>query len=605
MATSKRKQPFTETTLLEALKNAKLGVVTFAYSVLLGLLAHSPAIAQPCATPCPAWCACVAGACQESAKQINAVRFRMDDGRYLQAIAGGGAGLAAATVGNPSTAETFLIVAPTTFPLSNGAQVVFEVVDTNWSSSGLRVRTEATPVSRGGNLVRYDFGGPGTGLWVKECCVSRTGYGGDVREWTFMINNSPRSGGTISTGDRVFLNTLDGYFFRVTGSASGALVSADVTRWEDGSQFTVEFLEVRARLGPRPATVQCATCGTVTGTVADAATGQLIAGATVSATGTNFTGTTDNKGQFTLSGCVPAGALTLNAAADGYHSEATPVTVTAGSGTSASIRLQRCATIVVTVTDATTGQPIANPTVKIGNNSPVTTDASGHLEILECQEGALNVKTTAVGYEPGTDTVTVPRTGSVRLDIRLQPQQAGTIPISCDTTWQVVDTMFNDLGSAQEVCLNQNSPTNCRAGATRYGYSGAGWRVNLSSIAGATWIWAPAVTGATAPAFPAEFNFSHSYNVPRPPIAGTISVAADDFAEVFVNNRMVGKIGSETNAASASSASSSLTTFDIAPHLTPGLNRIRIRAANGNFSCGAGPYRCNPAGLVCGGEIRY
>ncbi|MDP3890289.1 hypothetical protein, partial [Nocardioides sp.] len=94
-------------------------------------------------------------------------------------------------------------------------------------------------------------------------------------------------------------------------------------------------------------------------------------------------------------------------------------------------------------------------------------------------------------------------------------------------------------------------------------------------------------------------------NLPGPPIAGSISVAVDDFAEVFVNGTLVGTTGSVTNISLAGAAQSSLATFNITPFLVTGTNYITVRAANGLFGCGAGPYSCNPAGVVFGGWLQF
>lgn len=156
---------------------------------------------------------------------------------------------------------------------------------------------------------------------------------------------------------------------------------------------------------------------------------------------------------------------------------------------------------------------------------------------------------------------------------------------------------------AQNVCLNAGAPSPCPAGATIYGYSGAGWGVSLATIPGAKWIWGVGVTGATTPAFPAGFTFTKTINLPGAPISGSISIAADDFAQVFVNSTSVGTIGSVSNAGLAAIASTTLTTFDISSFLILGNNVIRVDAANGNFGCGAGAYNCNPAGTVFGGSL--
>ena len=170
-----------------------------------------------------------------------------------------------------------------------------------------------------------------------------------------------------------------------------------------------------------------------------------------------------------------------------------------------------------------------------------------------------------------------------------------SIAFASDVTW-----------SAQNVCLNPLSPPNCPAGATLYtgGGAGAGWSADLSSIPSATWIWAVGIGSATSPAYPAEYTFSKTFDLPTDtPLRGTISVAADDFAEVIVNGTPVGTVGSVTDVSLAGPAQNSLTAFDIRAYLVPGNNVIAVRAANGVFGCGAGPYSCNPAGVVFGGVL--
>jgi hypothetical protein len=175
--------------------------------------------------------------------------------------------------------------------------------------------------------------------------------------------------------------------------------------------------------------------------------------------------------------------------------------------------------------------------------------------------------------------------------------------LAVTTTTFVSDPSW--LPASQNVCLNASSPNPCPAGATLYGYAGSGWGANLSSIPGATWIWGAGVTGATTPAFPATFSFTKTFTIQGLPTGGSISIAADDFAAVFVNGVLVGTIGSTTNAALAGAASSSLTTFDIGAFLIPGANVILVQGANGNFGCGSGPYSCNPAGVVFGGSFSF
>jgi hypothetical protein len=175
--------------------------------------------------------------------------------------------------------------------------------------------------------------------------------------------------------------------------------------------------------------------------------------------------------------------------------------------------------------------------------------------------------------------------------------------LALTTTTFVSDPSW--LPASQNVCLNASSPNPCPAGATLYGYPFGGWGANLSSIPGATWIWSAGITGSTAPAFPASFTFSKTITIQGLPTGGSISIAADDFAAVFVNGLLVGTIGSTTDGTLAGAASSSLHTFDIGAFLVPGANLITVQGANGNFGCGSGPYNCNPAGVVFGGTITF
>jgi len=189
---------------------------------------------------------------------------------------------------------------------------------------------------------------------------------------------------------------------------------------------------------------------------------------------------------------------------------------------------------------------------------------------------------------------------------------ADTIPFSSDATW---DVFQNDpavppavlLGKAELVCLNAGAPVPCPSGAVLYGKAVPGWTANLTTIPGAAWIWAPGVTGATAPADMAQFFFAKTITLPGVPSGGTIAVAADDLAEVLINGHAAGTVGSITDGAAAAQAASTLTTFDIGPFLVPGDNLVVVRGQNGPASfagcAGACTYAQNPAGVVFGGAL--
>ena len=188
-----------------------------------------------------------------------------------------------------------------------------------------------------------------------------------------------------------------------------------------------------------------------------------------------------------------------------------------------------------------------------------------------------------------------------------------TLTVVSDTTWKVSGTYLGTslpvlLGTAEAVCLNAYAPTNCPPGAVLYGGAGTGWLADLSSIPGAIWIWAPGITGQTSPADLQAFWFSKVVNVPGTPLAASISIAVDDYAEILVNGKLVAAYGSITDVGVAGAAQNSLGTFSI-KNLHHGDNKIVIRGQNGPASfagdCGPCTYQQNPAGVVFGLSITY
>src|SRR6266567_4823460 len=153
---------------------------------------------------------------------------------------------------------------------------------------------------------------------------------------------------------------------------------------------------------------------------------------------------------------------------------------------------------------------------------------------------------------------------------------AATQTFVSDTTWAVADAASNPLGLAQFICLSPGQPPSCPPGATFLTASGTGWAANLSSIPGAHWILAPGITGATPNASLARFSFTKTFTLVGTPVSGTISIAVDDFAQVFVNGNSAGTYGSITNVATAFAAQNALTNFNITPFLVSGTNTITV-----------------------------
>lgn len=169
--------------------------------------------------------------------------------------------------------------------------------------------------------------------------------------------------------------------------------------------------------------------------------------------------------------------------------------------------------------------------------------------------------------------------------------QADTYNIFSNTYWTVTDAVGDPRGNARNVCLNATSPSNCPAGAIMYGYPFNAWTAN---IPGATWIWAE-VDPTASPAANAEFTFQTPFWLcGTPQEGGTISVAADNFAEVFLNGRSV----------LTSATHSTPTTINIpAADLSMGQNILTVKAKNGP-GCTSDQYQCNPAGVLLGASFK-
>ena len=83
-------------------------------------------------------------------------------------------------------------------------------------------------------------------------------------------------------------------------------------------------------------------------------------------------------------------------------------------------------------------------------------------------------------------------------------------------------------------------------------------------------------------------------------------MAADDSAELYVNDSLVGTIGSISNNSEAGIAQSTLHSFDILNFLHSGDNLVHTKSVNGPDSFANvtnATYSQNPAGVVFGGSI--
>jgi hypothetical protein len=172
------------------------------------------------------------------------------------------------------------------------------------------------------------------------------------------------------------------------------------------------------------------------------------------------------------------------------------------------------------------------------------------------------------------------------------------------------------LGPARLVCANEAAPANCPSGAVVYGHAGRhvvfdsddptphGWDGGRT-IPDAFWIWrADAAPTAAAPFAVAIFEKSFVLG-PRP--TGTMQIAVDDFAQVFVNHVSVGSVGSTAYVGVAWQAQIAPTPVNLTPALHAGSNTITVVAQNGPFACDSPQcsYSRDPAGVVFGGSLRW
>jgi hypothetical protein len=165
------------------------------------------------------------------------------------------------------------------------------------------------------------------------------------------------------------------------------------------------------------------------------------------------------------------------------------------------------------------------------------------------------------------------------------------------------------LGLARAVCVTAYLPPNCPDGALVYdGSPFTPWRGG-ESIAGAQWIWRGDVS-ASQPADLQAAVFVLTFTVgPQP--SGSIQIAVDDLAEVFVNGVSAGTTGSIASSDLAAAAAETAVTIDLTPELHEGLNFIAVAAQNGpsSFGLDCAPQGCtysqNPAGVVFAGTLSW
>ncbi|MGG0853609.1 carboxypeptidase regulatory-like domain-containing protein, partial [Metabacillus fastidiosus] len=183
---------------------------------------------------------------------------------------------------------------------------------------------------------------------------------------------------------------------------------------------------VNTALNPNPATV--------TGTVTDALTGDVLSNALVEvfdSRGTFINSVlTDINGQYTISR-LPEGTLTVQASANNFASQVQTVTLTPGETEGISFTLTPDpASISGTVTDSPNGNPIAGALVQaflVGTTIPVRstlTDSNGNYILSGLNEGEYRIEISADNYASSISRVVLAPGESRTLDASLAPNPA-------------------------------------------------------------------------------------------------------------------------------------------------------------------------------------
>jgi uncharacterized protein YfaP (DUF2135 family) len=476
-----------------------------------------------CFPQCSPWCDCVNDQCVPSAVTINALRLTTQDGRAVGASAAAG-GILVARTAVPAQTETFLLAAPTAYPLRSGDPLSLVMCNAAWASSGLMVLVDHTVVTFGGShsldpgqksapIVTYEVGGTGASVLVSAGLSP--GYpaypGSDPAERIFaivkLVNGAPAPVGTpVNSGDlvaiRIDSNRGKTFFFRVLGAQSGAGIDGDGTvAGQAGTAFVVTFNEVRTGLGWRPATIVCQSCAQVTVKVTDGASGQVLAGATAVAQIQNanhpYQGTTSATGRVVLADsagrtCVPAGQITITVTHNRHQTRTVTATVPGSGAIEVDVALactQVSGKVVDSAGSAIPGKPVflrdASGHVILdenGNPYATTTAADGSFAFNCVQQGFVQVWTTADPSQMQHTKVIGPE-GWTTVTIVVQVQTCGDLVgqvIDADTGQPIAGATVTEAGGRQTTtdangnfrfqCLRPAGSNSVVAEAPGYGF---------------------------------------------------------------------------------------------------------------------------------------
>ena len=220
--------------------------------------------------------------------------------------------------------------------------------------------------------------------------------------------------------------------------------------------------------------------------------------------------------------------------------------------------------------------------------------------------GSPDARVMYSGIASGTALITPTQAAallSAALGVPPDPGTVGSVSFHSDLSWSAFSaspfppSSATSVGMALGVCHSPAVP--CSTGDLEVGNNAGQWPVDTSSIPFAKWIWLPGITGQT-PAANVNAWFEKVINVPGTPTGGSVQVAVDDGAEIYVNGTSIGRAGILDGDPIGFD---SLVTRSIPPGiLVEGNNVITVRGLNGTTP---GDYNTNPAAVIFSGTINF
>ena len=271
---------------------------------------------------------------------------------------------------------------------------------------------------------------------------------------------------TASDGTFDFTNIAPGsYSIQIADSGFGTIISTT----QAGTGQDVNLGSVSLTPGTSSGG---STSATVYGTVTDASSGNPIAGATI-AIGSLST-TTAANGAYEIAN-IPTGTVSFSANATGYLTAAGSASLSAGSTTIFSPRLETTngggssngtgtGTVQGVVTDASTGNGIAGATVGVGALN-TTTAATGSYVLSGVPAGSVSVTVSAAGYQAASGSGTLNANGVMLFSPQLTTEGLSTVDPST-VTGVVTDANSGNPIAGATVSLSGSTTESVQTDAT-------------------------------------------------------------------------------------------------------------------------------------------